>query len=176
MPDTLRGYNSASKMAENNAYSDAETETSPLLGHSTQASVDTDGMEIGFSVEDTASAVMDEQSLYDGVLANVSNRDDPTLPCLTFRSCTLGLLFTCILAFVNQFFSFRTEPIFLSMLVPQLLSYPMGKAMASLLPSRTFLLFGGRWRFSLNPGPFSMKEHCIISTMANTASVSSYIH
>ncbi|CAF3868635.1 unnamed protein product [Rotaria sp. Silwood1] len=56
------------------------------------------------------------------------------------------------------------------MLVAQVLSYPMGKSMALILPSRSFLLRGGRWRFSLNPGPFTIKEHCIIAVMANTAS------
>ncbi|CAF4758262.1 unnamed protein product, partial [Rotaria magnacalcarata] len=56
------------------------------------------------------------------------------------------------------------------MIVAQLLSYPMGKAMALILPRRTHILFGGRWQFSFNPGPFSVKEHCIISIMANAAS------
>ncbi|CAF3606193.1 unnamed protein product [Rotaria sordida] len=148
------------------------TEALPLLGSVPQALVDEEDKIISSTVENTQPALVDDESPYDIVAANVSNRDDPTLPCLTFRSCTLGLLFTCILAFVNQFFSFRTTPILLGMIVPQLLSYPMGKAMASLLPYRTVMLFGGRWKFSLNPGPFSIKEHCIISTMASTASVS----
>jgi hypothetical protein len=144
-------------MTENNGYVNEATETSPLLAN-TQPS------------NNELTDITDE-SPYEEVAANVSNQDNPMLPCLTFRSCILGLLFTCILAFVNQFFTYRTMPIFLSMIVAQLLSYPLGRAMASLLPRRTFMLFGGRWRFSFNPGPFSVKEHCIISIMANTASV-----
>ena len=117
-----------------------------------------------------------DDSLNEEVVSNVSNQDDPTTICFTFRSGFLGLLFTCILAFTNQFFAFRTMPIFLNMLVAQILSYPMGKAMAVILPTRIFIVRGGQWRFSLNPGPFTMKEHCIIAVMANTASVSNDIH
>lgn len=117
------------------------------------------------------SSIINDECPYPEVAANVSNQDDSTTPCLTFRSCILGLLFTCILAFVNQVFTYRTMPIFLNMIVAQLLSYPIGKAMASVLPHRTFRLFGDHWQFSFNPGPFSVKEHCIISIMANTASV-----
>jgi len=153
----MAAYNSVDNMTEDNGYVNEATETSPLLAN-TQPS------------NNELTDIADE-SPYEEVAANVSNQDNPMLPCLTFRSCILGLLFTCILAFVNQFFTYRTMPIFLSMIVAQLLSYPLGRAMASLLPRRTFMLFGGRWRFSFNPGPFSVKEHCIISIMANTASV-----
>ena len=139
-------------MAEDEGYAEETTETSPLLGNTREFST--------------------EESPYPEVAANILNQDDPTLPCLTFRSCILGLLFVSILAFVNQFFTYRTIPIFLNMIVAQLLSYPMGKAMAAILPHRTFSLPGGRWQFSFNPGPFSIKEHCVISIMANTASVS----
>jgi hypothetical protein len=153
----MAAYDSVDNMTEGNEYVNETTETSPLLAN-TQPS------------NNELTDIADE-SPYEEVAANVSNQDNPMLPCLTFRSCILGLLFTCILAFVNQFFTYRTMPIFLSMIVAQLLSYPLGRAMASLLPRRTFMLFGGRWRFSFNPGPFSVKEHCIISIMANTASV-----
>ena len=156
----MAAYGDASNIAEDNEYVNEAIERLPLLGEIRQALV----------IENKLKDIPDE-SPYEEVAANVSNLDDPTLPCFTFRSCILGLLFTCILAFVNQFFTFRTMPIFLTMIVAQLLSYPMGKAMASILPNRTFMLFGGRWRFSFNPGPFSIKEHCIISIMANTASV-----
>ncbi len=111
-------------------------------------------------------------SPYPEVNINVSNQDDPTLPCLTFRSIFIGLLFTCIFSFVNQFFVFRTLPISLGMTIAQLLSYPMGRTMAAILPSRKFTIFNERWGFSLNPGPFSIKEHCVITTMANAGSVS----
>jgi len=112
-----------------------------------------------------------EQSPYEEVAANVPNHDDPSMLCFTFRSFILGILFTCLLSFVNQFFYFRTSPLSIDMILIQLLAYPFGKLLATILPKRTFQPFGISYEFSLNPGPFTIKEHCIISTMANTASV-----
>lgn len=103
------------------------------------------------------------------VAAHVSNTDDPTISVLTFRSWFLGLLFTCLLSFVNQFFWYRTSPLFVGTLVAQLLTFPLGKLMAKLLPTRKFHLY--RWSFTLNPGPFTIKEHCIITAMANATCV-----
>ena len=45
--------------------------------------------------------------------------------------------------------------------VPLLLTYPIGKACARYLPKVS--LFG----MSLNPGPFTIKEHVIITIMAS---------
>jgi hypothetical protein len=111
-----------------------------------------------------------EQSAYEEVAANVSNKDNPSIAVLTFRSWFLGLVFTCVLSFVNQFFYYRTSPLVIGVLVPQLLSHLLGKLMAKILPRRNFRIF--RWNFTFNPGPFTVKEHCIITTMAATASVS----
>lgn len=110
-----------------------------------------------------------EQSTYEEVAANVSNKDDPSIAVLTFRSWFLGLLFTCVLSFVNQFFYYRTSPLVIGILVPQLLSHLLGKLMAQFLPQRKFRIF--QWTFTFNPGPFTVKEHCVITTMAATASV-----
>lgn len=114
--------------------------------------------------------VENEQSPFEEVAANVSNKDDPSMAALTFRSWFLGIAFTCVLSFVNQFFWYRTSPLIIGVLVAQLLSHLLGKAMAKVLPRKTFKIF--RWRFTLNPGPFTVKEHCIITTMASTGCVS----
>ena len=111
-----------------------------------------------------------EQASDEEVAANVSTNDDPSMVALTFRSWTLGLLFTCLLSFVNQFFWYRTSPLFVGTLVAQLLTYPLGKLMAKVLPERRWKIF--RWTFTLNPGPFTIKEHCIITAMANATCVS----
>jgi hypothetical protein len=112
-----------------------------------------------------------EQSPYEEVAANVSNKDDPNMSVLTFRSWFLGLAFTCLLSFVNQFFWYRTSPLVIGVLVAQLLSHLFGKLLARFLPKKKFQIF--RWHFSLNPGPFTVKEHCIITTMASAGCVSS---
>ncbi|CAF2507297.1 unnamed protein product [Rotaria sp. Silwood2] len=113
-----------------------------------------------------------EQILDEEVETTVSSKDDPSILVLTFRSWFLGLLFTCLLSFVNQFFWYRTSPLFVGTLVAQLLTYPLGKGMAKILPNRKFKIF--RWSFTLNPGPFTIKEHCIITAMANATCSTAY--
>ncbi|KAI1321827.1 hypothetical protein EDD11_000103 [Mortierella claussenii] len=100
------------------------------------------------------------------VRASVPPTDDPSLPTRTFRAWFLGIFFTIVLAFVNQFFWFRDNPLTIRVMVAQLLAYPLGKIMARVLPTRTFSLFG--YKYSLNPGPFNIKEHVLITIMANT--------
>lgn len=53
-------------------------------------------------------------------------------------------------------------------LVAQLLSFPVGRAWAKVMPNIT--LFGA----PLNPGPFSVKEHVLATIMATVASGSAY--
>lgn len=53
----------------------------------------------------------------------------------------------------------------------RLVAYPLGKLMAKVLPMRTFTTprWLGSFEFSLNPGAFNIKEHTLISIMANVA-------
>ncbi|KAF8928404.1 hypothetical protein BGZ47_001656 [Haplosporangium gracile] len=105
----------------------------------------------------------EDDSPIEEVRVTISNTDDPQMPCNTFRMWFLGLLWTCIISFVNQFFYLRQTQISIGYSVVALLSLPMGHFMARVLPTRQFSLFG--WGFSLNPGPFSVKEHVLIGTM-----------
>ncbi|KAI8600744.1 OPT oligopeptide transporter protein-domain-containing protein [Dissophora ornata] len=84
----------------------------------------------------------------------------------------LGLFWTCIISFVNQFFYLRQTTITISYSVVALLSLPMGHIMARTLPTRQFNIFG--YRCSLNPGPFSIKEHVLIGTMVACNSGTAY--
>ncbi|KAM1005343.1 hypothetical protein ACFX13_005472 [Malus domestica] len=95
----------------------------------------------------------------------VPETDDPTLPVMTFRAWFLGLTSCTLLIFLNTFFSFRTQPLAISAILMQIITLPIGKFMASALPRREHSLRG--WRFSLNPGPFNIKEHVIITIFAN---------
>jgi len=45
----------------------------------------------------------EENSPIPEVAAIVSNKDDPSLPTMTFRVWTLGIFFTVVLSFLNQF-------------------------------------------------------------------------
>ncbi|PON34733.1 Oligopeptide transporter [Parasponia andersonii] len=91
--------------------------------------------------------------------------DDPSLPVLTFRAWVLGLGSCTLLIFVNTFFAYRTQPLTISSILTQISVLPIGKFMAAALPKKEYSLLG--WRFSLNPGPFNMKEHVIITIFAN---------
>jgi len=53
-------------------------------------------------------------------------------------------------------------------IIPLLVSFPIGKALARYVPNVT--LFG----VELNPGPFTIKEHVIITIMASVGSGSAY--
>ncbi|KAJ1850819.1 hypothetical protein LPJ73_003266, partial [Coemansia sp. RSA 2703] len=102
----------------------------------------------------------------------VPKTDNASEPSLTFRVLILGTLFSCALAFVNMYYWFRSNPITLGVPVVQLLSLPAGWIMSRILPRRTLNTFGLRW--SLNPGPFSIKEHVLISIFANASTGTTY--
>ncbi|CAF3737962.1 unnamed protein product [Rotaria sp. Silwood1] len=72
----------------------------------------------------------DEQSPFEEVAANISNKDDPTILCLTFRSVFIGILLTCFDSVVFQFFAYRTSPLDINIGLIILLAYMMGEFMA----------------------------------------------
>nr|KYP46246.1 Oligopeptide transporter 2 [Cajanus cajan] len=77
----------------------------------------------------------------------------------------MGVASVSLLSFLNTFFGYRTEPLTVTMISVQVATLPIGRFMARVLPTRKFRI-GGR-AFSLNPGPFNMKEHVLISIFAN---------
>lgn len=54
-----------------------------------------------------------------------------------------------------------------------LTSLPFGKALEHVLPTTRFNTFGYTW--SLNPGPFTIKEHVLITVMANVVVGGAYV-
>ncbi|XAR73036.1 hypothetical protein NMG60_11019887 [Bertholletia excelsa] len=113
----------------------------------------------------------DDISPIEEVRLTVTRTDDPTLPVWTFRMWFLGLLSCCLLSFLNQFFAYRTEPLVITQITVQVATLPIGHFLHAVLPSTKFRIpgFGSR-RFSLNPCPFNMKEHVLISIFANAGS------
>jgi OPT family oligopeptide transporter len=57
-------------------------------------------------------------------------------------------------------------------IVVQLVSLPLGHGLAYILPRKKFNTFGYRW--SLNPAPFTIKEHVCITVMANVVTTGAY--
>jgi hypothetical protein len=112
------------------------------------------------------------------------------MPTSTFRAWVVGLIWAVVIPGANQFFYFRfpsvtitavcLPPLFESVvppllnqvlakkIVPQLLTFPLCKLWARYMPKVT--VFG----VSLNPGPFTIKEHVIITIMASVGAQSAY--
>ncbi|CAK9235221.1 unnamed protein product [Sphagnum troendelagicum] len=112
----------------------------------------------------------EDESPVEQVRLTVPTTDDPTLPVWTFRMWTVGLFVCILLSFFHQFFELRSEPLIISAIAAQVASLPIGKFMAATLPTRPFRLPFTKWEFSLNPGPFNMKEHVLITIFANAGS------
>ena len=113
------------------------------------------------------------------------------MPASTLRAWVLGLFFAIVVSGVDQFFHFRypavniyqvcssavicvphvaeSGPLCKIKYVPLLVSFPMGKLWARYVPNVS--IFG----ISLNPGPFNVKEHVIITTMANVGAGPAYV-
>lgn len=121
-------------------------------------------------VDDEAALIKDEEeqedSPYPEVRAAVRNHDED-LPCNTVRAWTIGLLLVVLGASMNTLFSLRQPSIGIGPLIAQIIAWPMGHGWAKWFPKREFNTFGMRW--SLNPGPFNIKEHTIIVVMASVS-------
>ncbi|WFD29150.1 hypothetical protein MSPP1_000155 [Malassezia sp. CBS 17886] len=129
---------------------------------------ETDGYELG---EDPA-----DDSPYPEVRASVSNIDDPSMPVMTIRMWVMAILLSVLAGSANMFFSFRYPSPSISPIIVLLAAYPLGKLLARTLPIGIYLLpwwLGGA-QFTLNPGPFNIKEHTLITVMVNITIFQAY--
>ncbi|TYI14485.1 hypothetical protein ES332_A08G123700v1 [Gossypium tomentosum] len=115
----------------------------------------------------------EENSPVRQVALTVPTTDDPSLPVLTFRMWVLGTISCFLLSFLNQFFWYRTEPLTITAISAQIAVVPLGQLMAAKITKRVFFK-GSRWEFTLNPGPFNVKEHVLITIFANSGAGSVY--
>ncbi|KAF8060810.1 small oligopeptide transporter [Lyophyllum atratum] len=105
---------------------------------------------------DKGHLVFEDESPYPEVRSAVANTDDPEMPVSTLRAWIIGIAWAIVVPGANQFFFFRFPSITIGGIVAQLLSFPVGRAAAAWLPK--WKLFG----ISLNPGPFTVKEHATV--------------
>uniref|UniRef100_A0A0E0DW14 Oligopeptide transporter n=1 Tax=Oryza meridionalis TaxID=40149 RepID=A0A0E0DW14_9ORYZ len=134
--------------------------TSPLLRPTTSGSSPENGEE-------------EENSPVEQVTLTVPVSDEPETPVLTFRMWVLGTASCAVLSFLNQFFWYRKEPLTITAISAQIAVVPLGRLMAATLPEHAF--FRGRpWEFTLNPGPFNVKEHVLITIFANSGAGTVY--
>ncbi|BGP58598.1 hypothetical protein JCM8202v2_006267 [Rhodotorula sphaerocarpa] len=121
-----------------------------------------------------------EDSPYPAVQGSVSNIDDHKAAILTIRSWVLGAIFCTIFSALNSFFNLRYPAPVITPIVTQLLSYPIGKWLANAMPSSRLHLpkwshqYGAPKYLTLNPGPFSIKEHTLLTIMANISTGPAY--
>ena len=112
------------------------------------------------TAEDDCYNVIDSEKIQGGLL---SLTDDPNTPTFTFRSVTIGCFFAILLSVGNTILSFRTNSISIPDSLTIIVGYPIGVAMAKLLP-----------RGILNPGDFSIKEHVLVNMIAYSAAAEPY--
>ncbi|KAF5692507.1 putative isp4 [Fusarium denticulatum] len=108
----------------------------------------------------------EEDSPYPEVRAAVRNFDED-LPCNTVRAWTIGMMLVTSGAAMNTLFSLRQPSISIGPLIAQIVAWPMGHGWAKVVTDREFTTFGITW--TLNPGPFNVKEHAIIVVMASVS-------
>ena len=119
-----------------------------------------------------ANASTNQSDEVTGDVANASEyveagvrAEDGEEPANTLRAWILGLFFVTIASGVNMLLSMRSPAISIPVVVIQLLVYPVGRFWARIMPARKFNTFGVVW--SLNPGPFNIKEHTVVTLMAS---------
>ncbi|KAH8110780.1 OPT oligopeptide transporter [Phellopilus nigrolimitatus] len=117
---------------------------------------------------DKGAVVLEDDSPYPEVRSAVANTDDPSMPVSTIRSWVIGLIFTIVISGLNQFFYFRYPSVSIGNLVAQLLSFPVGRLWARVVPN--FSIFGHQ----LNPGRYTIKEHVLSTIISTVASGGAY--
>ncbi|KAG2073818.1 OPT oligopeptide transporter [Suillus decipiens] len=118
--------------------------------------------------EEAITGVLEDDSPYPEVRSAVANTDDMSIPVSTLRAWVMGFFWVIIIPGMNQFFFFRYPSVNITGMVAQLLSFPMGRLWAAVVPNVS--VFGIR----LNPGPFTIKEHVLITIMATVGWQSAY--
>ncbi|ORY61765.1 OPT family small oligopeptide transporter [Pseudomassariella vexata] len=113
-----------------------------------------------------AEALFTDDSPYEEVRAAVRNTDGGEV-ANTVRAWILGMIFVTLGSGVNMFLSMRSPAISFPSVVVQLLVYPVGCLWARVVPTKVFSTFGVKWTF--NTGPFNIKEHVVITLMANVS-------
>ncbi|KAG9008885.1 hypothetical protein FRB90_008678 [Tulasnella sp. 427] len=121
----------------------------------------------------------EDDSPYPEVRACVSNTDDLDMPAMTLRMWFIGLTLSVLAACANLFLSLRYPSVYLGPTVIILVAFAVGKLLERITPIRLWIIpswipLVGDHSICLNPGPFNIKEHGLISMMANLCANPSY--
>lgn len=110
--------------------------------------------------------LLTEDSPYEEVRAATRPFDGGEVAC-TVRAWILGIIFVTLGSGLNMLLSMRSPAINFPAVVVVLLVYPIGCLWAKIVPTKVFNTFGLQWTF--NPGPFTIKEHVVITLMSNVS-------
>lgn len=121
----------------------------------------------------TQAGIIFFHSPYPEVRAVTDAYDDPTMYCETLRVYILGAIWTAIGTFINNFFMQRQPSISLNAAVVQLMLYPSGVLMATIMPKWKFRLFG--MNIDLNPGPWNHKEQMLATIFYSVSGSAPYV-
>jgi hypothetical protein len=122
--------------------------------------VKTGNVEKALEVDDTFT----KESPYETVRAAVRETDGEEI-ANTVRAWLLGFIFVTLSSGINMLLSMRSPAITIPTVVILLVVYPCGQFLARILPTKKFKSFGLEW--TLNTGPFTIKEHTVVVLMAN---------
>ncbi|CCM05021.1 uncharacterized protein FIBRA_07220 [Fibroporia radiculosa] len=117
---------------------------------------------------DKDAVEFEDDSPYPEVRSAVANTDDPSMPSSTVRAWVIGVIWAIIIPGMNQFFFFRYPSVSVGSYVALLISFPIGRAWERFVPK--VKIFG----HAINPGPFTVKEHVLITIMASVGASSAY--
>ena len=96
----------------------------------------------------------------------INLEDDPSLPTITFRYFVLSVIFVIPGAFLSQMSYFRTTKAPYSVFFVQIACHYAGHFLARVLPAWNIGIPGTRFSFNLNPAPWSIKEHVLVTLTA----------
>lgn len=123
----------------------------------------TSHMEDIIAQDEYAAVHVEDDSPYPEVRSAVPSTDDPSVMQNTIRMWTVGLILTTIGCGMNLLFSFHSPSFSITTYVTSILAWPIGKAWEKFLPN--WKIFG----VGLNPGPFTLKEHALITIMGSVS-------
>lgn len=151
-----------------------EVKVGIVTTRSVDSELDVDnGVAVGSPITDKPATTPETEREIDPEIAQlplsvrqlVSLEDDKELFTITFRYFVLSIFFVVPGAFLSQLSHFRTTYAPYSIFFVQVACHYAGHAMERGLPAwRVHLPFGKS--FSLNPGPWSIKEHVLVTLTA----------
>ncbi|XP_064966460.1 oligopeptide transporter 5-like [Musa acuminata AAA Group] len=118
-----------------------------------------------------SSSILDDSPI-EQVRLTVPPTDDNTLQVLTFRTWFIGIPICILGSVIAALSSYRQQLFYLSQVCINIIVLIVGKLMANMLPNKVVRMPYTNWGFSLNPGPFNLKEHVVTTILAGTESAS----